>query len=172
MDPTRPRRPSTLAGRSSGRQAGGRGLLVSLRERQSCAAYPPHVALLRLDAQLTRSRLRVALRGDRRCPRQNRHLPRKRFDHRQDRGPRSRCKSVLMEPADLKSNRLDSIPGGRRSLGKGIARRVADPGQGRRKTGCVPMRRQMTCASPARTSAPYTKVARPSAAQVISHTPG
>lgn len=49
---------------------------------------------------------------------------------------------------------------------------VADLGHGRRKTECVPMRRQRTCASPDRTSAPYSKVARPSGAQVISQTPG
>ncbi len=38
-------------------------------------------------------------------------------------------------------------------------------------SSCVPTRRQVTCGSPGRCSGPYSKVARPSGAQVISHTP-
>ena len=43
--------------------------------------------------------------------------------------------------------------------------------QGRRKMSWVPIRRQMTCGSPW-ISSTYSNVARPSAAQVISQTPG
>ncbi|MGH3801995.1 MAG: hypothetical protein ACRDTD_18040 [Pseudonocardiaceae bacterium] len=42
---------------------------------------------------------------------------------------------------------------------------------GRLKMSCEPIRRQITCRSPGRCSGPNSKVARPSGAQVISHTP-
>jgi len=43
---------------------------------------------------------------------------------------------------------------------------------GWRKILCVPTRRQTTCDTPGRRSGSYSKVARPSGAHVISHTPG
>jgi hypothetical protein len=43
---------------------------------------------------------------------------------------------------------------------------------GWRKMSWVPTRRHFTCGSPGRRSGPYSKVARPSGAHVISQTPG
>lgn len=45
------------------------------------------------------------------------------------------------------------------------------PCQGWLRTLWAPIRRQMTCGSPSLTGTPYTKVARPSSAQVISKIP-